>query len=79
MNRIYRWGGGRTATFALFFFLAGVLLASFHRLDGYFVSLCSVIVGMLTARAVSDDHKKQRDKWTDEERAAAAAQKGGTT
>lgn len=77
MKPIYRWGCGRVTTFALMFFVAGVLLAIFHRLDGYFVSLCTVIQGMVVARAVSDDHKKQRDKWSEEDRAAAAAQKGG--
>lgn len=70
MKHVYRWGCGRTATFALFFLLAGLGLAWFHRLDGNFIALCTVIQGMVLARAVSDDHRARRDKWEKPETAA---------
>lgn len=77
MKHIYRWGCGRTTSFALFLLVAGICLAAFHRLDASFVGLATIIQGLVTARAVADDHKPVRDKWTAEDRAAAAAQKGG--
>jgi len=73
MKCVYRWGCGRTATFALFFLLAGLGLAWFHRLDGSFIALCTVIQGMVLARAVSDDHRAHRGQWSDADRAAARA------
>lgn len=63
MKRIYRWGCGRTSTFALFLLAAGIALAATHRLDASFVGLATIIQALITFRAVSDDHREHRENW----------------
>lgn len=63
MKSVYRWGCGRTATFALFLLVAGIGLAATKHLDGAFVGLAGIIQALVTFRAVSDDHRKRRDDW----------------
>jgi len=70
MKHIYRWGCGRTTTFALFLLVAGIALAACDKLTPAFVGLAGVLQGMVTVRAASQDHSK-RDEWTEEQRAAA--------
>lgn len=67
MNAVFRWCCGRSTFFALVLLVSGIVLAAFHRLDAAFVGLATVIQGMITARAVSDDHKEKRANWHAEE------------
>jgi len=69
MCRMFKYFCGRSTFFALVLLAAGIILAAVHRLDAAFVGLATVIQAMVTARAMSDDHKEHRDNWHEGETA----------
>lgn len=57
MNYIFSFFCGRSTFFAFVILVAGIALAAHKTLDASFVGLAGVIQALVTARAISDDHK----------------------
>lgn len=55
LKRFFGWCAGRHTGFAVFFALMGTLLQWFHRLDGQYIALITVLQGWVFAHSYQEN------------------------
>jgi hypothetical protein len=55
IGKLFDYMRGRHTAFAVFFAAAGTAMQWFHKLDGNYIALVTVIQGWVFARAASED------------------------
>lgn len=56
MNKVYNWFGGRSSAFALWFFVAGTILAFIDKLSVNYIAMAGALQTIITTRSIADDY-----------------------
>jgi len=59
MNQIYNWFGGKSIAFALWFFVAGTVLAFIDKLTPNYIAMAGALQTLIAVRSVASDYHER--------------------